>query len=87
MAGDRAGDGDPRGSIQFDLLRLLRRAGYPVKRVIRVDSPGDAGSAFTEVLFITADNRPHRAYIKDAKRPLIWTVEGWALADGYEAPS
>jgi hypothetical protein len=69
-----------------EALKLLRDRGYDALKVIRLDSPGDSQTVAAEVLYVTLDKKPMRAYIapREGKDPHVWVIEGWDVPDGYE---
>lgn len=61
---------------------VLREAGWPIERVVRVNSPGDAHTSGPEILYVTPTGRAMRAVIefKSSKVPKdIEVHDGWAL--------
>lgn len=72
---------------ELDARDLLREHGEQVARVVRVDTPGDSAAAFTEILFITAEQKAKRAYVFLTRAPrkvIVWCYEGWDLPSGWE---
>jgi hypothetical protein len=75
-------------------LALLRDHGHPAAKVVRVGTPGDAGTRFTELLYVDPQNKARRGYIyqppgakrggTEPKDPIVWTYPGWGLPTGYE---
>lgn len=69
----------PPPLLHDSLKRLLVERGFTPSRIVRVDSPGDAGTLDLEVLWIDAKDQAHRAYVcrHYGKKTMLFVRPGW----------